>query len=255
MILSQRTSNPPRLAIVTCSVLELEMEWFRQGLSHVVRMETLEQGLHNEPDRLRVELQKAIDRMECDGAVNAIALGYGLCCRGTEGVKSARCRLVIARAHDCITHLLGSKERYAAYVAEHPGTYWYSPGWNQHHLAPGKERYEQLYRDYLEKYGEDNAKFLMESEQHWFTAYRRAAYVDLGVGDTARELAYTRQCAEWLGWSCDHQRGDPSLLKALLAGDWDDARFLVLNPGEMFRMTADERIIEKVSSHVPIPAP
>lgn len=235
-----------KIAVITCAVLEIELAHFAREFPQVIRIEVLEQGLHNEPDKLRRELQVAIDRIEADGDANVIALGYGLCCRGTEGVKTSRCRLVIARAHDCITHLLGSKERYAAYVAANPGTYWYSPGWNQHGMMPGKERYEKLRQEYVEKYGEDNADFLMESEQHWFKSYSRATFVDLGCGDVEKELAFTQECARWLGWHCDRQHGDPALLRDLLTGPWDNDRFLVLNPGETFRMTADERIIEKV---------
>jgi len=244
--MSEGTSpTPPRVAVITCAVLEQEIAHFARGLQHLVRIEILEQGLHNEPDKLRRELQVAIDRVEAQTEAEVIALGYGLCSRGTEGVRTRRCRLVIARAHDCITHLLGSKERYAAYVARRPGTYWYSPGWNQHSLMPGQARYETLFREYVEKYGEENAQFLMESEQSWFTAYNTAAFVHLGVGEIEKEFAFTQECAAWLHWDCDRQCGDPSLLRALLAGPWDDDRFLVLEPGETFRMTADERVIEK----------
>jgi hypothetical protein len=242
-------SPPPRVAVLVCAVLELELTHFARGLRHVVHWETLEQGLHNDPSKLRAQLQAAIDRAEAQSDVEAIVLGYGLCSRGTEGVKTKRCRLVIARAHDCITHLLGSKERYAAYVAARPGTYWYSPGWNRCSIMPGQERYEELRRRYVEQYGADNAEFLMESEQHWFTTYDNAAFVHLGVGEVAKELAYTRQCAAWLKWNCDHQCGDPALVQALLAGPWDDERFLVLEPGEAFRMTADARVIEKEPAH------
>lgn len=236
---------PPRTAVITCAVLEQELTHFARGLDHIVRFVVMEQGLHNDPPKLRTELQAAIDRVEAETDAAAIVLGYGLCSRGSEGVKTKRCRLVIARAHDCITHLLGSKERYAAYVAAKPGTYWYSPGWNKHHIPPGKERHEKLRQQYVEQFGEDNADYLMESEQHWFTTYNNAAFVDLGVGDVTQDLAYTRKCADWLKWNCDHQCGDPALVQALLSGPWDDERFLVLEPGETFRMTADARVIEK----------
>lgn len=237
----------PKTAVITCAVLEAEITHFVQGLAHIVHIEMMEQGLHNEPDKLREKLQDAIHRIETQHPdAEVIVLGYGLCSRGTEGVRTNRCRLVIARAHDCITHLLGSKERYAEYVKQNPGTYWYSPGWNKHHLPPGQERYEKLHREYVEKYGADNAEFLMETEQHWFQTYNNAAFVDLGCGEVAKDLEHTRQCAKWLGWGCDHQRGDPALLKALLTGPWDDQRFLVLQTGQSFRMTADERIIEPI---------
>ena len=240
----------PRLAVITCAVLEDEILHFAQDESHIIHIELMEQGLHNDPLRLRKELQAAIDRIEAMPEVEAIVLGYGLCSRGTEGVFTSRCRLAMARAHDCITLLLGSKERYADYVAEHPGTYWYSPGWNRHHIPPGPERHEKLRADYVAKYGEDNADFLMEAEQHWFTAYNRATYIHLGVANTPEDVNYTQNCARWLKWGFDCQQGDPGLLQALLCAEWDDERFVVLEPGESFHFTADERVIDVAKEKV-----
>ena len=237
----------PATAVITCSVLEDEIAHYAKGLEHLVHIELMEQGLHNEPDRLRLEVQEAIDRVERQrDDVEAIVLGYGVCSRGTEGVFTRRCKLVIARAHDCLTLLLGGKERYAKYVEEHPGTYWYSPGWNKHHTPPGQQRHEKLYRQYVEKYGKDNADYLMESEQHWFNTYDRATFVDLGAGDVDGQREYTQQCADWLDWSFDHQRGDPRLLRALLEGDWNEQDFVVLEPGQTIRLTGDGRVIEAV---------
>lgn len=232
-------------AVITCGVLETEILHFVRDIPHVIHVEILKQGLHNDPSLLRSELQAAIDHVETVvPQAAAIVLGYGLCSRGTENVRARRCKLVMARAHDCITLLLGSKERYADYVARHPGTYWYSPGWNRHHTPPGKERYEMLYLRYVEQFGKDNAEYLMETEQHWFKTYDRATYVDLGIGSTDADLTYTRRCAEWLKWSFDHQRGDPGLLLALLNGEWDDERFVVVESGQTIRMTSDSRICE-----------
>ena len=230
--------------MITCAVLELEFAHFAADLDHIVHIRTLAQGLHNDPPELRRQLQLAIDCVEQHTPAEVIVLGYGLCSRGTEGVRAARCRLVIPRAHDCITVLLGCKDRYAEYVERCPGAYWYSPGWNKHHVPPGPDRYEQLYRAYCEKYGRDNAQYLMETEQHWFSTYSRAAYVDLGVGATEEDIQYTQSCAKWLGWEFDRQRGDPELLKALLQGPWDSRRFVVLAPGQTFAMTGDDRVIE-----------
>lgn len=235
----------PRTAVITCAVLETEIEHVARDLDHIACVVKLPQGLHNDPPRLRSELQELICLVEAEYSPEAIVLGYGLCSRGTEGVRAEKARLVIPRAHDCITLLLGSKERYAEYVRLHPGTYWYSPGWNRHHLPPGEERYRALKAEYSEKYGEDNADYLMETEQSWFRSYDRATYVDMGVGATDADVSFTKGCAAWLGWSFDHQRGSPELLQALLTGEWDGERFLVLEPGESLTMTADERVIER----------
>jgi len=239
------TDSSPRIAVILCGVLDLEIEHVARTAAHVIHLEKLPQGLHEEPAKLRQELQLAVDRVEAIPDVQVITLGYGLCSRGTEEVRTRRCRLVLPRAHDCITLLLGSKERYADYVAQHPGTYWYSPGWIRDHIPPGQERYEKLLADYRERFGEDNAQYLMETEQHWFQTYERATYVDLGVTDTAEDVAYTCRCAKWLGWQFDRQHGDLDLLRKLVCGPWDAERFLVLEPGQAARMTGDDRIVER----------
>jgi hypothetical protein len=232
-----------KIAVLTCDVLTDEVKHFCRDLPEVARVEVIEQGLHNTPGLLRERLQAAILATEEDPDIDAIVLVYGLCSRGIEGISARRCRIVIARAHDCITLLLGSKERYAEYVARHPGTYWYSPGWNRCHLPPGKERVEKLKREYVEKYGEENADYLMEMEQDWLRAYNRATYVGFDAAAAQADAEYTKQCADWLGWSFDSQQGDAQLLRDLLSGHWDSGRFLVLEPGETVRFTVDDSIL------------
>lgn len=233
-----------RVGLIYCAVLEDEIEHFAAACPSVVATEKLAQGLHNDPPRLRVEAQRAVDALEAAHELDAIALGYGLCSRGTEGVAAKRAKLVVPRAHDCITLLLGSKERYGEYAKQFPGTYWYSGGWNRHHIPPGPERAEKLRAQYVEKYGEEDADFLMESEQHWMQTYERATFVATDVSAAPKDIDYTADCAKWLGWNFDVQRGDLGLIRALVEGPWDDDRFLVLEPGQSLRMTFDERVIE-----------
>jgi hypothetical protein len=167
-----------------------------------------------------------------------------LCSNGILGLAALHTPIVLLRGHDCITFLLGSKERYREYFDAHPGTYWYSPGWIDDTLMPGEERYGRMLRDYVERYGEENAEYLMRTEQQWYTHYSNAAYVDVGVGDTPDYAALTRKAAQWLGWNYDDVKGDARLIIAMLEGRWDPNDFLVLQPGEMAALTYDERIIE-----------
>lgn len=243
-----RDTKHPKTAIVLCQVLELEIAHFAANADHIVRITPLEQGLHNEPNTLRHAVQSAIDSIEKETDAETIVLGYGICSRGTQGLRTARCRLVIPRAHDCITLLLGDGKRYADYVAKNPGTYWYSPGWIKHHLPPGPHRYRVMSREYREKYGADNAAFLLATEQQWYANYDRATYVDVaGIGASREDVRLTQECAQWLGWSFDRQRGDPRLLKQLVLGPWDTACFVSVEPGQSIRLTGDDRVIEAVS--------
>jgi hypothetical protein len=91
----------------------------------------------------------------------------------------------------------------------------------------------------------------MEMESHWVANYNRAAYVGLGIGETQKDQAYTQRCAACLGWDYDQVKGDPALLQALLAGEWDEQRFLVVPPRHVIRLTADETIIRAVPEDSP----
>jgi hypothetical protein len=236
----------PALTVIACAVLEDEVRHFTVDLPHVRELIVLPQGLHNEPARLQRELQVAIDRAETRPEVKAIALVYGLCSRGVERLRHTRCPLVVPRAHDCITLFLGSRERYAAYQREYPGTYWYSPGWIKSHTPPGPDRDAKLRQQYAEKFAPDEVDYLMEVEQQWISKYDRATYVDLGIGETEKGISYTRHCADCLGWAFNQVSGDPSLLRDLLAGNWDQGRFLIVPPYHVIRLTADETIIRAV---------
>jgi hypothetical protein len=234
----------PRYHVVLCHVLWREVCYHTSQAEAFFTFDFVQQGLHNTPDLLRERLQKAVDQApeECD----AVLLGYGLCSNGIMGVVARTKRLVVPRAHDCITLFLGSKERYRAYFDAHPGTYWYTPGWIECSVQPGKDRYDLLRRQYVEKYGEENADYLMEMEQGWLKEYNNAAYVDLGFGETGRYKEYTRECARWLGWGCDELQGDAGLLRDFLAGHWEAERFLVVEPGQTIQPSHDALIVKAV---------
>ena len=222
-----------RLQFIVCKVLQREAYLCAARSRNLVDVVLMPQGLHNEPPKLRAQVQEAMDRpVDVQGRpYDACILGYGLCSNGLVGVK-ARIRTAIPRGHDCVTLLLGSKETYQQYFDTHRGVYWYSPGWIEHNQQPGRQRYEQTLRQYIEKYGEDNARYLMEVEQKWVREYNWAAYVDWGFPGSDGYKQFTRECAEFLGWNYDELQGSPGLLQRLMDGEWDEESFLVLESGQ-----------------------
>jgi hypothetical protein len=237
-------SKMEKFYIISCHVLWRELCHYVSTSRNTFNFHFMRQGLHNTPDILRRELQKAIDGVE--EGYSAILIGYGLCSNGLAGIIGRNTKLVIMRGHDCITFLLGSKERYKEYFDRHPGTYWYSPGWIDSGSMPGKERYERTLQSYIEKYGKHNAEYLMEQQQGWFEKYSNAAYVDLGFYDTRKYKVYTRQCAQWLGWNYDVLSGDPQLIVAFLEGNWNPEDFLVVEPGGVVVASHDEKIVDVI---------
>ena len=203
---------------------------------NVVDVVLMEQGLHDEPQRLRSQVLKALDNV-CDiqgRPYDASLLGYGLCSNGVVGL-SARIPIVVPRGHDCITLLLGSKDKYQEYFDSHRGVYWYSAGWIESGKQPSQERYEQLLKQYKEKYGDDNAQYLMEVEQGWIRQYNWATYIDWGLGSSDQCRNYTKRCAEFLHWNYDELKGSPDLMQKLVDGRWDDGEFLVVKPGQTIK--------------------
>ena len=200
---------------------------------NVVDIVLMEQGLHDEPEKLRSEVQKALDNT-CDiqgRPYDASLLGYGLCSNGIVGL-SAKIPIVAPRGHDCITLLLGSKDKYQEYFDSHRGVYWYSPGWIESGKQPSEERYEKMLKEYKEKYGDDNAQYLMELEQKWIKEYNWASYINWGLVDTDDYKDYTKRCAEFLHWNYDELKGSPILMQKLVDGDWSEGEFLVVKPGQ-----------------------
>jgi len=235
---------------IGCHVLWREACYFAAVSDNTLMLTFLEQGLHVTPDLLRERLQSAIDQVQDD--CSAVLVGYGLCSNGIEGIRARNVPLVVPRAHDCITFLLGSKERYRKVFDEHPGTYWYSPGWIDTDTQPGKARYEATLQHYTEKYGEDNAEYLMETMEGWIEKYDTAAYVDLGFHDSKRYVRYTQECAEYLGWQYKEFYGDPGLLEGLIAGRWDERQFLIVPPEHFVAASHDDRILTAKCESAPV---
>jgi len=200
---------------------------------NVVDVVLMPQGLHTEPDKLRNEVQKALENTTDiqSRAYDASLLGYGLCSNGIAGL-SAKIPVVVPRGHDCITLLLGCSDKYQEYFNSHRGVYWFSTGWIETDTQPGKERYEHTLKEYIEKYGEDNAKYLMQTEQNWMAEYNWATYIDWGLANSDEDKKYTKRCAEFLGWKYDELKGDPGLMQNLVDGRWNDKEFLIVQPGQ-----------------------
>lgn len=231
--------------LIGCNVLRREIFTCATRSPNMVEVVLLPQGLHDQPDILRRNVQKLIDtpppkpqnpaRASAGTTANrpydAILLGYALCSNGTAGLTARECPLVIPRAHDCVSLLLGSHARYQEYFDRHPGSYWFSSGWIETCPMPGKARFTEELQAYTQKYGADNAEHLLRLEAGWLNKYNQAVYIDWNFPRAAEEKNFTRQCARELGWDYDELPGDSGMLQRLLDGDWNEDEFLVVPPG------------------------
>lgn len=244
------------LKLIACKVLSREISTLIPRNPNFIDVTYLQQGLHDTPSKLCQVVQEQIDAIEEDRdmhslswgkvgkKIDAIVLAYGLCSNGIQGVFSKKYPIVVPRAHDCITLLLGSKERYDRYFNKLGGrAYWYTPGWIENTAMPSKERYKQIKEEYTRLYGEDNAEYLLSMELGWQEKYEHVAYVgwDGILQDGFEE--YARSCANDFDWEFHYYNGQDTLMRDLLSGNWDNERFLVVPPGESIQASFDKGIL------------
>ena len=242
-----------RYTVLTCEALARSVYSTAANTPAAITVRLFSQGLHNTPKKLRDILQDAVDTIE-PGQADAILLAYGLCGRSTDGLIARHTPIVIPRAHDCITLYLGSRQLYAAEFEAHPGTYWYSVDYMER--SDGKTALgagsigvmDDVYEEYVEKYGQDNADYLMEVMGEWGSHYDRAAFIDMGHADPGQFEEQARDQASRRGWTYERLTGNQRLIDRLLQGQWTDDEFITVQPGHVLRQSGTEGIFttEKV---------
>lgn len=231
--------------LISCEVLFREACAAVARSPHQVDVEFLPKGLHDIGGAgMCARLQEAIDRNDALG-YEFILLGYALCGGGTAGLRARRTPLIVPRAHDCITLLMGSRERYCDYFTSHPGVYFASTGWlergagiDQRVLAQTRERtgagwtLDQL----TAKYGEENGRYLYDEFNRYEKAYRRLTFIRTGLEPDDGFECQARANAELHGWQFERIEGDLRIIQALAEGRWQQpentADFAIVCPGE-----------------------
>jgi hypothetical protein len=248
-----------RLKAIFCEVLARQAYYVAALSEHVVDITLLGKGLHQKPDTLRTALQEQLNAVE-PGKYDAVLLGYGLCSNAIIGLVSPQVQMVVPRAHDCITLFLGSCERYAEEFRANPGTYWYTPDYIERIIdgndsglvALGSDTdgvpMDKVYEEYVAKYGQDNADYLMEVMGAWKQHYNRAAYIQTDEMKLPDYTAQVQEQAQRRGWNYEQLAGSMVIVRELIEGQWDENRFLIVPPGRSLTPTYDSRIIAECSA-------
>ncbi len=237
-----------RLKLIACEILYRELCLCAANSPHIVDLQFLQKGLHDCPtNEMVAAIQKEIVEAE-KGPYEAVLLGYALCNNGAVGLHTSRVPLVIPKAHDCITFFFGSRRRYQEYFDNNPGTFFRTTGWcERNFVKTGQSVMSRLgldktYEEYVKKYGEENARYIMETLGDWKKNYKKMLYIEMGL---APELAYDRKAeadARGNGWAFEKVQGDWTLLRKLTNGPWDED-FVVLKPGERIAATNDAEVL------------
>lgn len=246
--------------ILACGVLKYDIPRAVEKTGALITAEYLPGGLHASPSELRKRLQYAIDRISAEKGESGlrysrIALGYGICGRGTVDLKARDIPVVIPRVHDCISLFLGSDEAYRREFADSPGTYYFSAGWYEEQVQPkeaGAERItskeDAIYRlkrdELVEKYGEKNAGAILNFLDSWKQNYKRAAFIDTGAGEPEKYAEYARAMALEFGWKYERIGGNQDILSKLLVAKESADEILFVHPGYVTAYNAMSKRLE-----------
>jgi hypothetical protein len=244
--------------VIACEIVLREICFLAAQSPHLVDLEFLPQGYHDDPPKGRGFLQQHINAVP-PGKYDAILLGYGLCGNIITGLKANHTRLVIPRAHDCITFFLGSNARYQNQLEQRPGAYYYTAGWLEVLIRRGEKtapestqflptragaigNVNRSYDEWVKKYGVEQAQYLMEVMDQWTGHYTHGV---LSQYDFTKVLALREEvqciCAS-RGWEFEELEGDLRLLRHWLNGEWQE-EFLIVQPGEEVVPSYDAHVI------------
>lgn len=250
-----------RLKLIACKALSRELSYALALSPNIVDVTWIRQRCHDTPQILHKILQQEIDAIESGEDIHtnklgfagededdfdAILLGYGLCSNAAAGLTARRHKLVIPKAHDCITLMLGSKERYQECFDAFPGCFWYTASWIENADMPGEENRQQQEAYYRSRgYDEETLEEILEELGSWIKNYQDAAYIRMPFFDKEDYQDFTKRAAAYYHWGFHLLEGDMSLLERFIAGDWKDEDFLVLEPGEAAEPSGQSDVIRK----------
>jgi hypothetical protein len=226
----------PPLVVIACRIFQGLLE---EHLPEELKAQFLyqEYGLHSRPDQLRQALQAHIDMINHP---SRIALGYGLCGNGLDGLRAGKHTLLVPRADDCIALLLGSPEEYQHQFESAPGTYYLTKGWLESGSDPLKE-----FIKYREKFGDEEAEWIMDQQ---YRHYTRLALVAHDTNDLEiyrpQAQAVADYCRQWnmryeeiLG----HDGFIQKLARAAAAPEEAGSDILIVHPGEILHASQFRR--------------
>ena len=240
-----------RLNLIACEVLYRELCSALARSKNQIDINFLPKGLHDlGGEAMRSELQKMIDETDYT-KYEAVLMGYALCGMGTVGLQARRLPLIVPRAHDCISLLMGSGEKYLQYFDTNKGVFFRSTGWLERGENSDQPTVEKTKRELgvganleelVEKFGEDNGRYVYEQLQGYQSSYRQLTFIRTGLEPDQTFETKAREEAKAKGWEFDVVQGELGMLQRLVNGVWDAREFLVVQPGEHIEARYDGTI-------------
>lgn len=211
---------------IVCRVMEAE---FRAHMPPETDFEFLEISEHVRPDRLRTNLQAAVER--ADGRFDPIYLGYGLCSQAVVGLVAHKSRLVVFRTDDCIGIFLGSGQARRDLANREPGSYFLSSGWIGDNTGSVFDEYARLEK----RWGPERAMKTFKKMMEHYTQLVHIVMPGAATADSDRRYAQAK--AAQFGFAYVETPGTDHLIRRMAAGE-SDPDIAVFPPGAPITLEA-----------------
>lgn len=237
-----------RLHVIACRVFSPELEVLLKDSSDNLSIDYLPLRAHDEPNRLRDDIQNLVDAADNLEGLDAVLLAYGLCGNATAGIRAGRVPLYIPRAHDCSQIFLGGFKNYQTYFGENPSRGWTSRGYLGEDGDPFRIGEIGIYgwklKELIEQYGEENGRYVWETLHATDSAEDKVLYF-LDVPETSenRVLETAREHAQSRNKKLEVIPATLKTLSDLLGGSGGN-EILVLNPGETIEPSWDDNVLK-----------
>lgn len=208
--------------IIACNTIKPELLHAREAVGCDYPIIWSGAGLHDTPKIMRKVLENCVKKAEERGA-ERILFAMGFCGGSLEGITSAQAEIILPKVDDCITLLLGSKEKRQE-LQSTGHIYYITKGW----MANKGVLYNQ-FLDIMNRYGEEQGAEIFQMLAGRYTYY---GILDTHCYDMTEVVEKTKGMAEEMGMECFVADASDSYLRELLSGNYDSSRFIRLAPGE-----------------------
>lgn len=209
--------NKNNTVIIACATLEQELKLVINELSCDFPIIWIESGLHGYPEKLNKRIQEVMDNL--DSKYETVLVLFGFCGNSMVGINPGNRTFAMPLTCDCIPIFLGSNKK-REQIGAH--TYFFTKGYlNSEQTIISENDY------YNQKYGEKRAKRIT---QMMIVNYKDIAIIDTGAYDVKSVYDAVEPFAKTNNLDLNIVSGDLILIKDLVSGNWDDERFLVIEP-------------------------
>jgi hypothetical protein len=95
----------------------------------------------------------------------------------------------------------------------------------------------------IRKYGEDNGRYLYEEMMRYRSRYAKLTFIETGLEASGNFVAEAAAEAKENHWSFERLPGDLAWLRRLLEGEWVEAEFVVVKPGQRIAASYDALVV------------